>query len=171
MTAVRSQPRSVTAAAAVLIGALLCATAACGSTAPPESAERSGPSTAWQEPASYTYTLTSTTQVLAGTFRVKVQDGRVAEAVGLDEDSRRQVRELPGEVPSIGELLKRLEQARSDDADTAEAEYASDGHPLRISLDWEKNAIDDEALYVISAYEPAAGQGCVQRAGAAVVTV
>ncbi len=41
--------------------------------------------------------------------------------------------------------------------DTAEAAYAADGHPVRIPLDWEKNAIDDEARYVINAYEPTGG--------------
>ncbi|MER5211708.1 DUF6174 domain-containing protein [Streptomyces sp. NPDC002838] len=152
MPAGRSRSRFVSAAAS--IGALLCATTACASeSSSPESAV-GGQKTTWEEPASYDYTLTSTTQVLAGTFRVKVRDGTVTEAVGLDEDSRRQVREVPGEVPTIGRLLKRLDQARSDDADTAEAQYAADGRPLRISLDWDENAIDDEALYVISAYEP-----------------
>ncbi|MFD7601662.1 DUF6174 domain-containing protein [Streptomyces mirabilis] len=101
--------------------------------------------------------MTSTTQVLAGTFRVKVRDGRVTEAVGVDADSRRQVQELPGEVPTIDGLLRRPEKARSEDADTAEADYAADGRPVRFSLDWDKNAIDDEALYVISSYEPNPG--------------
>jgi hypothetical protein len=152
MTDGRSRPRSVSTAA--LVAALLCATTACGSSASSESVKRNGPKTTWDEPASYTYTLTSSTQVLAGTFRVTVRDGTVAKAVGVDEDSRRQVQELPAEVPTIGELLKKLERARSDDADTAEAEYAADGHPVRISLDWDKNSIDDEALYTISSYEP-----------------
>ncbi|WP_330324579.1 DUF6174 domain-containing protein [Streptomyces pseudovenezuelae] len=155
MTAVRPRPRFVSSAA--LAGALLCATTACGSSTSAESAERGEQRTTWEEPAAYAYTLTSTTQVLAGTFRVKVRDGAVTEAVGTDADSRRQTQELPDQVPTIGELLKRLNQARSDNADTAEADYADDGHPVRISLDWDKNAIDDEALYVISAYEPTAG--------------
>ncbi|MGW0495353.1 DUF6174 domain-containing protein [Streptomyces sp. NPDC003007] len=44
-------------------------------------------------------------------------------------------------------------------ADTAEAEYApGDGHPVRIVLDWEENAVDDEARYTISAYAPADGR-------------
>ncbi|MET7724600.1 DUF6174 domain-containing protein [Streptomyces mirabilis] len=60
-------------------------------------------------------------------------------------------------MPTIGGLLRRLEKARSEDADTAEADYAADGRPVRISLDWDKNAIDDEALYVISSYEPNPG--------------
>ena len=146
----------------------MCTTAACGTETPASSDPAEGTNAnsaavqsrdAWEEPASYTYTLTSSEgeRTLLGTFRVTVRDGKVAEAVGFDESSRRVVRQMPGEVPTLGELLEELEQARRDKADTAEAEYAADGHPVRISLDWEKDAIDDEALYVISAYEPAGG--------------
>jgi hypothetical protein len=144
----------------------MCATAACGAepSASPGSAERAEEKsavvrsrTAWEEPSSYTYTLKSSEgeRALLGTFRVTVRDGKVVEAVGLDESGRRVARQLPDAVPTIGDLLKELEQARRDKADTAEVKYAADGHPMQISLDWEKNAIDDEALYVISTYEPA----------------
>ncbi|MBD0840284.1 hypothetical protein ICC28_16435 [Streptomyces sp. TRM68416] len=113
----------------------------------------------WKEPGSYAYTLTSATQVLWGTFRVTVRDGEVVEAVGLDDDSRRVLRDLPerpDRVPTIGGLVELLEQARQERADTAEAEYAADGRPTRITLDWDENAIDDEAEYVIGGYRPAA---------------
>ncbi|MFI7299538.1 DUF6174 domain-containing protein [Streptomyces sp. NPDC050121] len=156
MTAGRSRVRFV--ATAALLGALPLATTACGASTATTSADTKEPASGWEEPASYSYTLTSSTQVLAGTFRVTVHDGEVTEIIGLDEDSRRQARDLPGEVPTLGKLLKTLHRARSEDADTAEAQYAADGHPVRISLDWDKNSIDDEALYTISSYEPAPGQ-------------
>ncbi|MFE2586170.1 DUF6174 domain-containing protein [Streptomyces sp. NPDC059378] len=155
MTAGQSRTRS--AATAALLGAVLCVTAACSSSPSARSAETNEAKGTWEEPASYSYTLTSSTQVLAGTFRVKVRNGKVADVVGLDEDSRRQTQEVPDEIPTIGELLQTLDKARSEDADTAEADYASDGHPVRISLDWDKNSIDDEALYTISSYEPSPG--------------
>ncbi|MEU0646784.1 DUF6174 domain-containing protein [Streptomyces umbrinus] len=166
MTTVHSSRRLVSVAG--LVGGLLWATLACGTESPSGSgsAQAGSPEpatppsgTTWKEPGSYVYTLKSSEgeRSLIGTFRVTVRDGKVAEAVGLDADSRRVVRELPGEVPTIGELLDELEQARRDNADTAEAEYASDGHPERISLDWDKAAVDDEALYVISAYAPTGG--------------
>lgn len=155
MTAGRSRARFLSTAA--LLAALSCATTACGSSTSADAAEANEPKSTWVEPVSYSYTLTSNTQVLAGTFQVKVRNGKVAEVVGLDEDSRRQVRDLPAEVPTIGKLLKTLNQARSEDADTADADYAADGHPVRISLDWDKNSIDDEALYTISSYEPTPG--------------
>ncbi|MFF1291698.1 MULTISPECIES: DUF6174 domain-containing protein [unclassified Streptomyces] len=151
MIAIRRRPRFVSSAA---LAGLLCTTSACGSSRSAEPAETGEQTPTWAEPASYAYTLTSATQVPAGTFRVTVRDGTVTEAVGTDTDSRRQAQDLRDEVPTIGELLKRLNQARSDEA---EAEYAYDGHPVRISLGWDENGIDDEALYVISAREPAAG--------------
>ncbi|MEV7064287.1 DUF6174 domain-containing protein [Streptomyces collinus] len=155
MTAGRSPARCV--ATAALLGALVCATAACGSSKSAGSAEANEPMHTWEEPASYSYTLTSNTQVLAGTFRVEVRNGKATEVIGLDEDSRRQAQDLRGKVPTIGQLLKTLTQARHQDADTADADYAADGHPLRISLDWDQNSIDDEALYTISSYEPSPG--------------
>ncbi|MGW2620275.1 DUF6174 domain-containing protein [Streptomyces sp. NPDC001500] len=155
MTAGRSLSRRV--ATATLLGALVSATAACGSPRPAGSAETNEPTSTWEEPASYSYTLTSSTQVLAGTFRVEVRNGEVAEVMGLDQESRRQAQDLRANVPTIGQLLKTLKQARNQDADTADADYAADGHPLRISLDRDKNSIDDEARYTISSYEPSPG--------------
>lgn len=111
----------------------------------------------WQDPASYTYTLRSTSQVLTGHFRVTVQNREVTKAVGLDADSRQALALGPGAVPTIADLIESLENAWQERADTAEAEYAPDGHPSRITLDPDENAIDDEAEYVITAYEPAEG--------------
>lgn len=151
--------------AAVLVAGTTGVTAACeGEDASPESTGKPSPggtSTAskvmWQEPASYVYTLTSTSQVLTGRFRVTVRDGEVTGAVGLDGDGRKALADGPGRVPGIGDLIDRLENAWQERADTAEAEYAPDGHPSRITLDPDENAIDDEAEYVITAYEPAEG--------------
>jgi hypothetical protein len=148
---------------ALLIGALLYGSAACGGESSSGVSEAgtaaAGSEVAWEEPASYTYTLTSSAgeRMLLGTFEVTVRDGKVRKAVGLDDSARQVVRRAPGEVPTIGELLGELEQARRDHAHRADAEYAADGHPVRISLDWQKDAIDDEALYVIGSFAPAAG--------------
>ena len=88
-----------------------------------------------------------------------VRDGKVAEAVGLDDDSRWMAERGPDRIPKIGDLLDRLEKAWDEQADTAEVEYAPDGRPSRITLDLDENAIDDEAEYVISGYEPGDGRG------------
>jgi hypothetical protein len=166
MTVVSAAARA--GARAALIAVLVCASAACGTGAPASSAggQETGAEgaaarsrTPWREPGSYSYTLRSSggERTLLGTFRVTVRDGAVVEAVGLDDSGRGVAGSAPDAVPTIGELLDELEQARRDGADAAEARYAADGHPLRISLDWEENAVDDEAVYVISAYEPAKG--------------
>ncbi|MFF7122098.1 DUF6174 domain-containing protein [Streptomyces sp. NPDC008240] len=132
---------------------LVWATAACQGEAEVNRAARAE-STAWKEPSAYTYTLKSSggERLLIGTFRVTVRKGKTVRAVGLDEQGRRVVKRSPGAVPTIGGLLKELGQARRDGADTAEAEYSTMGHPLRITLDWSANAVDDEAEYAISDY-------------------
>ncbi|MEU9735072.1 DUF6174 domain-containing protein [Streptomyces sp. NPDC048002] len=152
MTAVPPRAR----AAALLASALLMTTAGCDDDgdAPSATIDR-----AWQEPAAYTYTLESSggERSLIGTFRVTVRDGVVAEAEGLDDSARRLVDRSPDQVPTIGDLLDEVERAREENADQAEVAHAADGHPERITLDWMENAIDDEALYVISDYTPGAG--------------
>ncbi|MDW4910104.1 DUF6174 domain-containing protein [Streptomyces sp. ADMS] len=153
----------------VLVGGLVCTVVGCGGDS---GASVSGPGTAaspptpsssfssfaesWEEPASYVYTLTSSEgeRSLIGRFRVTVRDGKVADVVGLDESGRGAVQRAPEEVPTIGGLLDQLTRAHAEGADTAEAAYAPDGHPVRITLDPEKDAVDDEQSYVISDYEP-----------------
>ncbi|MDT9696894.1 DUF6174 domain-containing protein [Streptomyces sp. P17] len=149
-------PRARAVSAAVLVGALLSVTVACGSEDESNGRPAQGEAV-WKEPAAYTYTLESTQgeRSLIGTFRITVRDGAVTRAVGLDDSARRLVDRSPEQVPTIGDLLEEMNQARKENADKAEAEYADDGHPERITLDWLENAIDDEALYVISDYEPA----------------
>ncbi|MDX3619532.1 DUF6174 domain-containing protein [Streptomyces europaeiscabiei] len=165
MTVVRFRARSVFLAAALIAGTVGASAACDGETSPESTGKASAKGTTaqnkitWHEPASYVYTLTSTSQVLAGTFRVTVRDGKVAEAVGLDDDSRWMVEQGPDRIPKIGELLDRLEKAWDEQADTAEVEYAPDGRPSRITLDQDENAIDDEAEYVISGYEPGDDRG------------
>ncbi len=154
----------------VLAAGLMCAVVGCGAdsgasvsgegssaSSPTPSSSFSSFGESWKEPASYVYTLTSSEgeRSLIGTFRVTVRDGRVAKAVGLDESARGAVERAPEEVPTIRGLLDQLARAHHEGADTAEAEYAPDGHPVRITLDPEENAVDDEESYVISGYKPA----------------
>lgn len=147
--AVRTRPRAL--AFTALAVTLMWATAACGEDAPAAKAFEPD----WDEPSSYTYTLESAEgeRALIGRFEVTVKDGEVVSSEGLDESGRRVVEELPDQVPTIGELLEEVKAARKDDADKVEVDYASDGHPTRISLDWDENAIDDEAEYAITDYE------------------
>jgi hypothetical protein len=158
MTAVTRAARAVSRA--VLIGGLIGTVAACGTETPVSPAAQSAPGRGpgiWQEPAAYTCTLRSSEgeRSLLGTFRISVRDGVVVRAVGLDDAGRRAVESAPDAASTLGEHLAELEPARRDDADTAEAEYAADGHPVRIELDGEETAVDDEARSVITAYERA----------------
>ncbi|MFC7303537.1 DUF6174 domain-containing protein [Streptomyces monticola] len=132
--------------AAVL--ALVAGTAGCAAE------DTGGRSNEWREPAAYRYTVESSAGERSGlgTYTVTVRGHKVVAAVGHDEPGRQFVRDL-GEVPTIGDLLDELEAARSEHhADRAEARYAADGHPVRISLDYEEDAIDDEAEYRITDY-------------------
>ncbi|WP_333777852.1 DUF6174 domain-containing protein [Streptomyces sp. IBSBF 3136] len=137
----------------VLVAGLVWMAAGCQGQARSHPAEQAG-STAWTEPAAYTYTLRSTggERLLIGTFRVTVRDRKVAHVAGLDEQGRAVVRRAPDAVPTIGALLRELAEARRDGADTAQARYSGDGHPLRITLDRSADAVDDEARYVIGDY-------------------
>ncbi|GAA2246887.1 DUF6174 domain-containing protein [Streptomyces indiaensis] len=167
MTAMTRAARAVRAT--VLIAGTVGAAAACG-TAPTSPEAENVPGRVrggWQEPAAYTYTLRSSEgeRSLLGTFRISVREGVVVKAVGLDDSARRAVESAPGSVPTLGELLAELEQARRDHAHTAEARYAADGHPVRIVLDREENAVDDEARYDITAYRPAHGRRAGDPAG------
>lgn len=141
----------------VLAAAVLGAATACGGqTVPVGTKPAVAPVTGWKEPSAYTYTLTSSAgeRALIGTFRVTVRDGEVVDAVGLDESARRVVKGSPAVVPTLQDLLAELDGARREGAATAEADFAADGHPTRIALDREKNAVDDEALYVIGDFRP-----------------
>jgi hypothetical protein len=148
--AVRNRRRALSGV--VLAGALGWGVSGCGE----ESTSAKASTTDWRELSSYTYTLESSEgeRSLIGTFEVTVRDGKVVHAVGADESARRVVRDLPDEVPTVGELLAEAEAARKDDADTVDIDRAADGHPTRIFLDWDENAIDDESLYEISDYLP-----------------
>ncbi|MFF7388664.1 DUF6174 domain-containing protein [Streptomyces scabiei] len=148
-TAVRPRLRAL--ATSALAGTLLWAITGCGQE--PTLPKASAPT--WQEPASYTYTLRSTQgkRPLIGTFEVTVRDGKVVEAVGLDDSGRHVVDRSPQHVPTIGALLREAEAARAEGADTVDVTHAADGRPVSIAIDWEENAIDDEAAYDLSGYE------------------
>ncbi|MDX3069004.1 DUF6174 domain-containing protein [Streptomyces sp. ND04-05B] len=146
---VRLRHRALTAAA--MTGALLSTLSACGE----EPVEVATPAPSWKEPSAYRYTLTSSEgeRALIGTFEVTVRDGKVEKATGLDDSARRAVDRNLSEVPTIAELLKQVEAARRDGADAVDVDYAPNGRPTALSIDWEEDAIDDEEAYTLSGYE------------------
>ncbi|EMF52781.1 MULTISPECIES: DUF6174 domain-containing protein [Streptomyces] len=140
------------AAAAATAATLLWALSACGEES--TTAKGSSPSS-WEEPSAYRYTLRSSEgeRALIGTFEVTVRDGKVVKAVGIDESGRRVVDRKLTEVPTIAGLSKQVEAARDEGADAVDVEYAKDGRPTSISIDWEEDAIDDEEAYTLGDYE------------------
>ncbi|MGW1885919.1 DUF6174 domain-containing protein [Streptomyces sp. NPDC001970] len=151
MTAPRS-PLLLAAAALALV------TAGCGSesgSAPPAGhGAETLKEAAWTEPGRYSFRLLSEggERNGLGEYRITVEDGKVVKAVGLDEQARRTVTAGLQSVPTLGDLLKEFRQARQDRADVARAEFAADGHPTEIHLDWRKDSLDDEADYQITEY-------------------
>lgn len=129
--------------------------AACGASEVPDTPDASTDVT-WEEPARYEFTLDSSCgeRWLLGRFRVTVKDGEVAEVEGLDEQARGVVSDERGResVQTLAQLLDEAAVARQEGADVVEVEMSDDGHPRRIDVDWDEDAIDDEACYVVSDY-------------------
>ncbi len=135
--------------------------AACGSPGEPGGASRAPQEQSrvnWDVPESYTFTLDSSCgeRALIGRFKITVADGAVEAVEGLDESGRSMLDHgFDDEIPTLTELLEEAETARSEGADAVEVDRVSDGHPTRIDIDWDTNAVDDEACYRITEYSPA----------------
>ena len=113
---------------------------------------------AWTEPTRYTYVLDSQCgeRLLIGKFRVTVADGAVTDVEGLDESAKRATESpaIKTETPTLGQLVRRVAEARAKDAHKARVEFdKTDGHPTFAEIDHEKNAIDDEECYTVSDYQ------------------
>lgn len=132
---------------------LLIATAlvACGTTTQrPLTAE-------WSAPERYEFVVESSCgeRGFLGRYHVVVEDGEVSDATGHDDPAQRLLadEERRNQVPTLSELLNEAQDARAEGADVVEVTFdESDGHPSAIEIDWDANAIDDEACYAISDY-------------------
>jgi Family of unknown function (DUF6174) len=128
-----------------------------------EAGAEGGPEAApgrWQEPARYSFTLDSRCgeQALIGRFQITVDNGKVSQVTGLDEQARGALKGGRHEfVPTLRELLDQVDRARSSGADVATASFdPADGHPTELEIDPELNTVDDESCYVVSDYRPTA---------------
>jgi hypothetical protein len=109
----------------------------------------------WRPPGDYAYTLESSCgeRLVHGKIRLTVKGGAVTEAVGLDESGRATVDLAKlDRLPTLDDLVEEYNTAVRNGAHKAEAQFGEDGRPIRIDLDQRRNAIDDEACYVISDY-------------------
>ena len=112
----------------------------------------SGPE-AWVEPGAYSYVLESTCgeRMLIGRFRITVAGGVVKDAESLLDPPTLPV--ALEEMPTLGDLLAELEEARRSGAYVATlVSDTVDGHPLEIMIDHDQQTVDDEACYQITDY-------------------
>lgn len=116
----------------------------------------------WPAPDAYEFTLDSSCgeRALIGEFRVVVEGGSVVEVEGLDESARAMLENrssdaVPDAVPTLSELLDQAADASEQGADAVEVQSNDDGRPTEIDIDWDTNAIDDEACYEITDYSAA----------------
>jgi hypothetical protein len=154
------------ALAAVLLGAALLSGAvrppsvgdssrepatAVASTASPQASQIVGPS-GWAAPDRYEYVVTSSCgeRSFLGTYAITVE-----RRSGVRSTARNGSIDLQGEIPSIEDLLAEAAAARESGADEVTVETdPADGHPTLIQIDYETDAIDDEACYEITEYRP-----------------
>jgi hypothetical protein len=132
---------------------LLSLTGAC---ADPPAGPAQAPPASWTPPAKYAFVLSSQCgeRALIGRFRVTVQDDRVVDSEGLDDSSRRALMlRMADLVPTVRRLEQEAETARRSGADAVLIERdPADAHPTKITIDYETNAVDDEACYTIEDY-------------------
>ena len=132
---------------------LLLLVGCAGSSAEPTSPAAS-PDSSWRPPSSYRFDVTSKCgeRSFIGHYRITVNDGQVTSTKGLDESAQASLNHESA-VPTLQDLLDEAENARASGADVVEVDTTADGRPTHIEIDYEENAIDDEACYEITRYE------------------
>jgi len=118
-------------------------------------------STAWTEPADYSFTVDSRCgeRVLIGRFPVTVENRAVVGVEGRDEQGRGVAATIePEAVPTLAEMLGLVAEAQRENAsEVTLSTDPADGHPLSVKIDWQANVIDDEDCYEISDFASASG--------------
>lgn len=111
----------------------------------------------WTSPDTYEFDLKSSCgeRNLIGRFHIVVENGRLNSVKGLGGSDKSLVEFLleSHDIPTLEELLAEADEARRTEADVVEVSLdPSDGHPTQIDIDYNRNAIDDEACYSITHY-------------------
>ena len=105
----------------------------------------------WAEPPAYEYSVRFRCgmELPPGQYTLTVSNGKVSKAVADNAYSQEvmRVRKMKPEwFPTLGALFREAQQARNKGADVAEVTFDPvDGHPTRIRLDYDKEAVDDES--------------------------
>lgn len=83
-----------------------------------------------------------------GSYWVQVVDGEVTLALDVYQNQS-----VPEEglniIESIDDIFDMIERAERE-ADDLEVEYAEEGYPTRVVIDWIKQAVDDEMYLEVS---------------------
>ena len=100
---------------------------------------------------SYSFTLTrSCFCMYAGEFEITVRLNQIVEIVPPSWWTQ-------GPIPqedyqyfqTVDDLFTTLENAYRDGADSLQVEYADDGYPTDVTIDYWKQAVDDEIFYSV----------------------
>ena len=144
----------ITQGAAITIGALLVVVSACSSTSGP-AAEFAAARQRWNErgPTSYVVTVRRSCECLpeaAGPVAVTVRAGAVQSRVYTASGNAvsAQFQEL---FPTVDGLFALIESARRQKVHQLIVEYDDAmGYPVRVSIDFDRNHVDDEVSYYAS---------------------
>lgn len=115
----------------------------------------------WREPAAYEATIQvdcGERDAAYGQWRVTVNNGAIVEATALDERAELTASiESAPRPPTVGEVLAAAAAADADGAESVVIERGPDGIPLRVEVDYQLEAVDDEACWTISDLVETAG--------------
>lgn len=159
----RSRP--ITAVTLVTVGMIAaCDVSPDGTVPEPEPSVADPSAVAWEPPDDYAFVLRSRCGERAdlGRYEIVVQDGAVTdvhaphwERLGHDLASIGFESGYIGEAPTLLELVDEAEAAEAAGAEVVELTVdAVDGRPMRLDIDWDEGAVDDEACFIVSDYEP-----------------
>jgi hypothetical protein len=151
----RASFRSVALGVAVLLLAGGCtsspAPASSSVPGPAEVAASSAP--AWNEPASYRFTLQRHCNrgPAIGTYHVTVDGGKVvaAERVGPAASGEEEI-----DVPTLGGLLQIAGTAADDGSDVITRYDPADGHPIEVTINLDAEAADGASCFTVTDYRP-----------------
>jgi len=85
----------------------------------------------------------------AGNYWVQVEDYKVQTVINTHTQEPLDST-LFAEIETIEDMFDLIDRARSEGADELDVEYSKDGYPTSITIDWYKQAVDDEMYLGVS---------------------
>ena len=116
----------------------------------------------WEEPAAYSYSVSSSCgeRTFIGSFTIEVAQGTVVGAEALDQSAEAVIASSDLEaLPTVGNLVAEYTSSKfssigiEGEADVAIIEFSpEDHHPISITIDYDTDAMDDEACYTVTSF-------------------